>query len=312
MNILYKYYSDLPLSYFDDPSLKLSQPKYLNDPFESNIQNGIIQSDSIVRKKLAILEQKKGRAVADKVIIRNIYDLLNSSGVVSLSETQRNILMWAHYANQHHGLCIGYHRDPFDFKNTPPKKSKGLYYKLHKISYDTSRYDPLSDEFNNDYTFRWTHSVVRKVLTTKSDEWIYEKEHRYIHPISESDYFTTNGLLRHDEYTREMYNSYRPTKIISIDGTKRTHELKADTPYMSEYLKDLQRLNKEIMFYKKINPKKISSIYLGYRYPKEKQELLIKKMQHQECKIKHVKIFKMDICPMEFRLIPKQIFPTSK
>ncbi|MFQ2447576.1 DUF2971 domain-containing protein [Aeromonas caviae] len=312
MNILYKYYSDLKLSYFDEPTFKLSQPKYLNDPFESSIQHGMIQSNSVLRKRLKKIEDARGSAAVDKLIIRNIYDLLNASGVISLSETQRNILMWAHYANEHRGLCIGYDNDPFNFKKNRPHTLRDIYYQLHKVNYDTSRYDPLNDEFKNSHSIYWINAVVKKMLTTKSDEWIYEKEHRYIHPIYDSDYFISNGLLKHNEYTREIYNSYRPTKVVFVDGDIRKYELKKEASNIQSYLNELQKLNKEITFYKKIPPKSIQTIFLGYRYPKNKEIDLIQKMYSDTCKIKHARIFRMDICPMEFRLIPKQIFPPVK
>ncbi|MFQ1715350.1 DUF2971 domain-containing protein [Aeromonas veronii] len=308
MNILYKYYSDLPLSYFDEPTLKLAQPKGLNDPFESKIQNGIIMSDSVIRKKL---KQRKAFANDDKTnrtIIRNIFNLLNASGVISLSETQRNILMWAHYANEHKGLCIGYKQNPLEISASQRRSNHEIYYKLHKVNYDTSRYDPINDELDNESVIRWVNSVAKKVLTTKSDEWIYEKEHRYIHPISDCDYILSKGNMTHNAFSRSIYNSHRLTKIVDKWGETVKYSVKKKDIITEAYIFELQKRN-NLTFLKKIPPQKISSIYLGCRYPLEKEINLMLKLMSGDCCFSHVRVFRMQLCPMEFRLLPIQIYP---
>lgn len=310
MKILYKYYSDLPLDYFNDPTLKLAQPKSLNDPFESNIQQGIIKSDSVIRQKIKERPSLFDADSTDKTIIRNIYNMLNTSGVTSLSETQRNILMWAHYANEHRGLCIGYDSDPFNFKSQV-KNSNDIFYKLHKVNYDTSRYDPYHDELNNETRFKWIASVTKKILTTKSDEWIYEKEHRYITPVYDCDYILSKEKMKHSILSRNIYKSHRPTKLIKEQNGLNKYQATKHGPIFDTYVFDLQKRN-NLTFLKKIAPQKIKSIYLGYRYPKDKLIDFMQSIYSPECKIKHVKIFRMELCPMEFKLIPRQIYPRSK
>ncbi len=316
MHILYKYYKSLPEDYFDDPTLKLAQPKYLNDPFESNIQRKIIEENSIIRRQLKKYEYFNESDNLERTIIRSIYDALNMNGVISLSETQRNLLMWAHYANEHKGLCIGYERDVI----APPTTITSTYItnevtsettNLHKVNYDTSRFDPISDYFDNRTSAQWINSVVKKVLTTKSDEWIYEKEHRYIHPITDCDYILSEGYMLHNRQSRALYNSTRPMKIISQDDHFVKYRFDRHNFNRVNFIKEIQKRN-SLIFLKKIEPQKIRTIYFGTRFPLEEQERILAIARSSHSKIKYSKIFRMSPCSISFQLIPIELYPENK
>lgn len=297
MNVLYKYYSALEPSYFDKPTLKLSQPRKLNDPFESAVQLDMLRSNTLLRqvlKKHPIFNSNEINI--DNAMLKNIEKKIALCGVVSLSETHRNILMWAHYADEHRGLCIGYHTDSL---------------KTLKINYDSSRYDPIDDHFDIGEFNSWIDQVVKKILTTKSDEWIYEKEHRLIHQINNCDYFISSKMLKHNDYTRDMYHTHRMTKMIILENGLKKYIPTKPWDNASEYFYCLQE-NNNLTFFKEIPPAQIKSIFLGYRYPSNKEDALLKKVQADDSEIKNVKIYKMTLCQFEFKLKPIEIYPENK
>ncbi len=109
MKTLYKYSALLPLDYFDNPTIKISATEYLNDPFEYSTSENI--SLSIENHMRADGANDKAAKILSNTCVRAIDMMLAFNGVVSLSETPRNSLMWAHYATQHNGICIGYKND---------------------------------------------------------------------------------------------------------------------------------------------------------------------------------------------------------
>jgi len=91
--------------------------------------------------------------------------VISSLGVVCFRESRSNILMWSHYADSHKGVCLIY-----DSEERPIKRWKN--FKFYKIKYDVNRQiDVLTYGFEK---------AFYALLTTKSIDWEYEKEHRLI------------------------------------------------------------------------------------------------------------------------------------
>ena len=134
--------------------LKLAEIMELNDPFEFL---SVEFSDKDVR------EAFKG------VKLR----LAEKYGLLCFSKNWSNTVQWAHYADNHKGLCLG-----FDFLDN----------KLMKVSYAKERLDrPVtSEDINID--------LMNKVLSTKYSDWEYEKEHR----VFVSKEIKSNGLYFSD------------------------------------------------------------------------------------------------------------------
>ena len=90
-------------------------------------------------------------------------------GVFSLAERANCPLMWSHYGDQHHGICLGY---------SVPEETAGA---LHKMKYGGSRLVQASDVsamLNGDETTR--HRVDEAVLLKKARPWAYEREWRLL------------------------------------------------------------------------------------------------------------------------------------
>jgi hypothetical protein len=117
--------------------IKISDPRYLNDPFE------------FVSFKLKVNDSPQKREAVKKYIENS------GKGIICFSRTYKSPLMWAHYASNHSGVCMGFDVNP-DL--------------LAKVRY-------RGDLMIIDET-RLTERVVMRMLSTKYNQWSYEKEER--------------------------------------------------------------------------------------------------------------------------------------
>ena len=83
----------------------------------------------------------------------------DNSGIISLSATDKSILMWSHYAARHSGMCVAFRipRSPFlqkvKYRLRPPR------FTLHDILIEPDK-------------------GTEKLFTVKHADWKYEKEWR--------------------------------------------------------------------------------------------------------------------------------------
>ena len=104
-----------------------------------------------------------------------LYELYNRVGILSLSETPDNRLMWAHYAEEHTGfvLMLDSSHDFFKGDNLSPKIAKG-FAKPERVEYRSERpQTPIEDP-------------PREILLIKDSGWKYEKEWRYLKHINDA------------------------------------------------------------------------------------------------------------------------------
>lgn len=315
---LYKYSDYLGLDYFDNPTIILSIPSTLNDPFESNLSDDIINHLVKGLKNTESLESK----------LKYIFsEYLGLTGIVSMSETSRNSLMWSHYSKHHKGMCIGISKEFLNHK-------EGMTYhysnnfnihakaKPSKINYDNKRFE--GSEHNDIKTEdlvggKTLNEYLQKHLMIKGDEWIYEKEHRAIIPLAFSD-----GIMIIDNNTNKILtrlisgmftsNEIEGSEKYRVEGPKpnKTYFFKS-TDISSEFatLACDKRYNKAngIIFLLKINPKDIQTIHLGHRFCESEVDKIVKKISAPEHPLKHVRIYKKIISSTRFELESKQIYP---
>jgi hypothetical protein len=98
----------------------------------------------------------------------------NLAGICSFTTKPSNLLMWAHYADFHKGICL-----QFDFPDhqsivQPPAQCGPLFVVPVKVTYAEKR--PEFPIFNR------TANDVENYFTTKSTEWDYEDEYRAVIP----------------------------------------------------------------------------------------------------------------------------------
>jgi Protein of unknown function (DUF2971) len=169
--------------------LKLSRFNESNDPFELNL---IDSRDPRRRKVVRMVETYHS----------------SNTGMICFARTWSNPVMWAHYAEKHRGVCLG-------FAIQPAVLSK-VDYTDAKIDVELGVHLPgggLSVE------------LLNKVLLTKSTAWEYEQEWRVLAQLKTPD--PSNGLyytnFGHQVELRAVILGHRCTwttaKVVKmIDG----------------------------------------------------------------------------------------------
>ncbi len=124
--------------------LKIAQLDDLNDPFE-------LRSVNLCNWRHALAFDGQDRAA-----FRGFLALTASTfGVLCFSERKDDLLQWAHYADRHKGICLG-------FDVAEDEKFGPVKYRRERLPFPQK----LDQKF------------MRKLLSTKSVHWRYEKEWR--------------------------------------------------------------------------------------------------------------------------------------
>lgn len=199
---LYKYRPDNEhtLRLLECQELWFSFAKDFNDPFDCLFPDfeEVVEEDWMkLAESLSVSIEEKRKVLNylksinfDPTVIKEQYgkDNFKSLIVYCLSEIRDNILMWSHYANSHHGICIGFetlmqdnslwirHNDS-DFNH-----HAGPYYHnflpIYKVDY--------KDKYPPPYNFRQGKiDDLFAFFTTKATDWYYEKERRIVIPYGE-------------------------------------------------------------------------------------------------------------------------------
>lgn len=302
MKIYYKYSKYFGVKSLENLTLRLSSPSTLNDPFEGMLNENVKERLLNIAKPEDLgmhgYEHFFDKNMINQFIKNKIQNLINRYGVVSLSETPINLLMWAHYANEHQGICIGFKPDLFDSLN---KKEKSLYgiesYHPQKVNYDSIRPQNIEDEPESASEIR---EQARNQLLTKSNDWMYEKEHRCIIPLSWADQYKKIG--DNPDIRTEM-EFVEQDMLTEVDDY--TFEGKG-----INILSAIFNEEKESVFLKKINPKSVASIYLGCKFDPYEIEKVIDMVTNEHSKLKHIKLYTCSPSKDRFELETKQIHPS--
>jgi len=196
---LYKYlpFSANSISILINKKIWYALPNSINDPFDCQMVEYSIDADAIEKKRITEYDRAYEEKVnSDKFekklhkLFRNtltkssrqerqFYEtleneqleqqaLVNQFGILSLSATSKNILMWSHYARSHTGFCIEFIRN----------ENNLLGRDAVSVNYCKSRTDVDEDAKEGD------------IFTRKHIGWRYEREWRIVqlpgdslHPI---------------------------------------------------------------------------------------------------------------------------------
>lgn len=179
---LYKYYGDslAKLQTIRDNKMWYSAPCKFNDVFDCEItvdEKGIF--DSLLHALPGNIQVKTGSPMwrdmkkkggqQIRSLKSTLDELRSRMGISCLSENDDSLLMWAHYANNHCGMCVEYELIEIN---------KQLKFTPVPIIYSDNRTRIASVKPNN--TEKDILRVFLEGLTSKSPEWIYEKEWRII------------------------------------------------------------------------------------------------------------------------------------
>ena len=177
---LYKYYSDdvRNLEAVKNNQMWYSAPCNFNDVFDCTItieEKDIF--DCALRMASEKMEIREGSQMWKKVkemthqqirkFLSEFEDLRTRMGIACLSETDDSLLMWAHYANNHSGICVEY--ELLEFNSQLHFSPVPIVYTDERVCIHTL--ETLANDIQG---------LFIESLTSKSPEWSYEKEWRII------------------------------------------------------------------------------------------------------------------------------------
>ncbi|HEY8096112.1 MAG TPA: DUF2971 domain-containing protein [Methylobacter sp.] len=150
---------DQEIATIEDGYLWCSDFRLMNDPME-----GLYEADHSFRS------HPRYHQLVD-IILQNKRDI----GICSFSETPKNELMWAHYADQFRGICVEY-----DLR----KLLDGLPDNIDiiRIHYD-ERMPAISLNSRTP-----TMEIAKQILSCKNYSWLYEREWRLLGHTGKLDY----------------------------------------------------------------------------------------------------------------------------
>lgn len=210
-NRLYKYraLNQNGLKILINQEVYFSKPEQLNDPLDYQLPlMRIIQSaidgeiDPNLKEVLSFLTELKAMNYdtrKEENHIEKIENGLKDMGVLSLSRTPEDPLLWAHYANEHRGFCIGFgikelsnhfksqdiHGDDVVYKkNLAPLKDALIKTGKELLSYMKSQNIKCVKDLNKKQIEYFYVPLIWKLgfycFRMKSEAWDYEEEFRFI------------------------------------------------------------------------------------------------------------------------------------
>lgn len=193
MTLLYKYFPLSPSEEIHkarllsaiDGWLYFASPISFNDPFE--MQPPLLPPTRLeVREAIKALNSHSADFIS-RPVLKNIHsqitkrfnaseartistEWLKKVGVLCLTTDPKNLLMWAHYASNHTGICLGFDNGCVPFKSAQPVAYSDIRSKIPVLG-------EVCDE-----------ALMKSVLYSKSSHWRYEDEWRCVkRPISQDE-----------------------------------------------------------------------------------------------------------------------------
>ena len=200
---LYKYYSDtsLNLDSIKNNRMWYSSPIHFNDVFDCEITTDekklfestlqMCPSVQNVRIGSPIWKNLKAEAKKSAKEMQDLFTRMRFGiGVSCLSESDDSLLMWAHYANNHRGMCVEY--DLLEISSQLKFTPVPVVYTEERVCFNS---------LNTTTVERDTTKMFLESLTTKSPEWSYEKEWR---------------IIREDSACGELWDANKQGALLSM------------------------------------------------------------------------------------------------
>ena len=160
---VYKYraWNDFTEDLLKYGKITFSEPSGLNDPLEAKLiiksEDEMLQDDLKVYMKAFLREDVR---------------------ILSLSSTCRSMPMWAHYADDHKGICVEFELSPYgmnSYMNFLYKDEYSLNLPVYSVLYQPQE----SRVINYEDWIKMNDAEQSSILyLSKTDEWSYEKECR--------------------------------------------------------------------------------------------------------------------------------------
>lgn len=191
-NALYKYTStENAMLTITGKALWFSSPRQFNDPFDCNanlldftpstsmiktIINDKVAGSRAVRRREMVKNRKSPHRIVNQAS-EQVQDLFYQSGVCCFSAVSQNILMWAHYAGNHSGVCLGFDAG------------------VNEIA-DIAAWVNYQTRFSKVNFWDGKADVIAHLLLSKAHDWHYEQEIRLIRTRNNGKCAFDPGMLR--------------------------------------------------------------------------------------------------------------------
>ncbi len=206
--ILYKYVSfNVGKTILQDSKIGFSQSKYFNDPFDTPSYPEEYAENSAY-----------GIFSGLNLILKNSAWAMNT-GILSLTRTPTNPLMWAHYADSHKGMVIGIDAVAAGFTNEKTNLVPSQYGSVIYVSRQNN--DPFISKPKNGIAVGATHHFphehyekLQRLFLHKPICWSYEEEVRVakcLDGISNKNKQTVSG-----EFDIIQLEENRPLYVLSL------------------------------------------------------------------------------------------------
>ncbi len=174
-------------------------------PFVKNLmKNGFNQHKPLIMeffRNFMTMKTPQFREFALDTLMKSVNDII---GILSLSETPDNILMWSHYSANHTGFVIEFD-EKHSFFDQREKENEELR-RVRKVRYSNERPQMtlLDPNLSNEETIE---KLIKDFFWLKSTDWAYEKEWRMLHVFRD-----WKGLIK--ETAPRIYLYPMPTDCI--------------------------------------------------------------------------------------------------
>jgi hypothetical protein len=173
---IFKYTSfEIGESIISNKCLKFTNPKSFNDPFDCNFDSVYFdvseKLDSRVENDIEVLRKGFPNDVLTNDLLSQAYEKTQKNkkdgcAVCCFSLNQNNNLMWAHYANNHKGICL-----EFDYTLSLEEVIDVRIDIQGCINYDLDeKVNYCTDKIRG----------MRNIFLNKSSSWRYEEEFRLL------------------------------------------------------------------------------------------------------------------------------------
>ncbi|WP_341489172.1 DUF2971 domain-containing protein [Photobacterium damselae subsp. damselae] len=200
---VYKYTPDIN-RFLVNPSLKLTPTSQLNDPFKAKPTKELIESYDA--------QMEKSFNINSKIFSKNYEDKDNplNRGVISLSESELDIRMFTHYANEHTGGYLEFEID--ELKDGTFNKTD--LFENHDDNYMFGRVNYYEDRPHH-FAERGDSYITTGIYFDKAQQWSHEREVRYVASLQTVDSIVIPKKDFAEYQTKEQQNYIQHYKSIS-------------------------------------------------------------------------------------------------
>ncbi|WP_038176339.1 DUF2971 domain-containing protein [Vibrio pacinii] len=221
-DLVYKYrsFSDRALEILINQELWLATPASLNDPFDCQIEYASLFEAGMSEFNIST-SALDSFTEASHQVVQNLR-------VLSLSNSELNPLLWAHYAESHRGFCLGFDEMEFKYSFNLDLRPQRVEYsdQLPQLKFSPYLYD--SDFQNKDHSQELIFTLdafLKKVALTKPLAWSVEDESRIVtkHPMQGNVISFNPRALREVVFGLNMPESNKRTIKTLLAGEQWKH-----------------------------------------------------------------------------------------